>query len=129
MCPSSDCVKSFYDILCDITYSSLCHCHICGITTIKFAARWQMQVLLASYCCVKSHPITLSRSISVQPAGFQLYNKGCYLLCLICDRTLSPYYVSIFCVAHPCWKGPPIAIRPAVNLCTWIAPFVASWPD
>ena len=129
MHPSSDCVNSSYDVQCDIIHFILHHCCMCGITTINCTARLQMWVPFASHCVVRSHPCYSLREYLSVTGQISTSLQALLSFMLNCGRTLSPDSFSITCIAQPCWKRPPITVRPAVNLYTWITPFVASGPD
>ena len=129
MCLCSDYIKSPYDVKCDVSIPILHHHCMCRITTINHAAWQQTWVLLASHCTVKSYPCYSPQEYLHVTGWISTSLQGLLSFMLICDRTLSPDYFGIICIAQHCWKKPPITVRPAVNLFTWITPFVASGPD
>ena len=111
MCPCSDCIKSPYDIKCDISIPILHHHCTCRITTINCAAWLQMQVILASHCTVKSYLWYSLREYLRVTGQISTSLQGLLSFMLICDGTLSPDYFSIICVAQHCQKKPPITVR------------------
>ena len=102
---------------------------MCEITTINCAVRLQTQVPFASHCIVKSHPCYSLWEYLHATGWISTSLQGLLSFILNGDRTLSPDSFSITCIAQPCWKRPPIAVRPAVDLYMQIAPFIASGPD